>query len=188
MGKLLEYLFKAEPLALYGALTGTIGLLFGSIAAFNALYDRPWLRLKAYLQVVKFQKVEGRRVEVALFNSGRRKAVCYPPHLRVYDRTHRRFLSISPAEQWFDGHGWAEDPERSETHVATPLALAEYASELYLFNLQPDYVPLWAGVTDSLLRTTRAGIRFGRLRYLLCRIAVTVNPPKQPKRSKATAA
>jgi hypothetical protein len=177
MDRILEYFGGVDPLALYGAATGSIGLVFGSIAAFNALFDRPFIRIKGYLQNLSGLNVQ--QVEVALINSGRRKAVCYPPYLRVFDRRARCFVSTVPAQFWMDGRGWVENGDFDSTRPSMPFALAEYESELYMFNVNSHQVPLWVSVTDSLRRTRSASIRLGKIRYICYRFAVAL------KRSKA---
>jgi hypothetical protein len=163
MQQLVEFFAHADPLALYGALTGTFALLFGAINAFNAFFDRPFLRISA--RIHQDRTVPHKRsVVVTLRNVGRRKARCYVPELCVADRKLKRLLAKLPDELWDDSHGWYPNESRDHGVMPQVLTMDEYASEVYSFDLHEGYRPLWVAVFDTLQRRTRRIFLFGRTR------------------------
>jgi hypothetical protein len=140
-----------DALTFYGAITSTVALVFGSIGAWNALMDRPWLKLRFRVSTSKSAKVTA-VIDVA--NHGRRRALVFPPVAECVSAKGKR-VTHTAEEVWEEGHGW--EPLQGAGHTDVPLAIDERTSRSFLIYLQPQETVLWVYVTDMLNKTKYRG-------------------------------
>ena len=141
-----------KPLALYGAITGTIAIVFSAISAYNNLKDRPWLRLRFRVLIPRHGRIEpsSRHVIVDLSNVGRRPALAYPPAIEYVTSSWDRLVTHSPDEVWKVGFNWIPIPNTGEPPDLDKIE--EYETYTYLYRLPSNAKLVRVRVTDSLER------------------------------------
>ena len=164
----------ADPLAVYGAVTATVALLFAAIGAYNQLRDRPWLRLRFRIVPARHGFVSPglKHVISDISNVGRRRALIYPPLLRYINRARKELAAGSPAEKWEDGAAWIPIDDTGDPPIL--VQLDEFATTTYLHHLDAGNRVIRLDVHDSLNRRRSRYARFGRLFLLQWRLRTSL--------------